>query len=163
LYCLAAEKWLDVRQLDILAPIMRARLDLCKAKKFDAVEPDNMMVFDQDSGFKISLAQNLVYVRWLANEAHARGLAIGIKNAPGQVAALVDSFDFAIVESSFYFKEATNFKPLIAKGKPVFACEYKDHTSDSQFKNTVCPLAKSLKYNVILKDVDLTAPRQICP
>jgi hypothetical protein len=142
---------------------MRARLDLCKAKKFDAVEPDNMMVFDQDSGFKISLAQNLEYVRWLANEAHARDLAIGIKNAPGQVADLVDAFDFAIVESSFYFNEAQSFQPFIAKGKPVLACEYTNLVSALKFRDSVCPLAKSLKYSVILKHVDLTAPRRICP
>src|SRR3954463_8789478 len=36
------EKWLDIRRLDILAPIMQARLNLCKSKKFDAVEPDNI-------------------------------------------------------------------------------------------------------------------------
>jgi hypothetical protein len=34
------EKWLDVRQLDALAPIMEARMDACKEKGFDAIEPD---------------------------------------------------------------------------------------------------------------------------
>src|SRR5437588_5570608 len=35
------ERWLDIRNLDVLGPIMGARLDMCKAKGFDAVEPDN--------------------------------------------------------------------------------------------------------------------------
>ncbi|CAN5191681.1 hypothetical protein BH18ACT4_BH18ACT4_15040 [soil metagenome] len=36
------EKWLDIRRLDILGPIMEDRLDECAAKGFDAVEPDNI-------------------------------------------------------------------------------------------------------------------------
>ena len=28
------EKWLDIRRIDLLAPLMRARLDECKAKGF---------------------------------------------------------------------------------------------------------------------------------
>jgi hypothetical protein len=32
---------------------MRARLDLCKAKRFDGVEPDNMMMYNvENSGAK---------------------------------------------------------------------------------------------------------------
>ncbi len=45
------EKWLDIRQLDVLRPIMEARLDLCKAKGFDAAEPDNVDGYSNDSGF----------------------------------------------------------------------------------------------------------------
>jgi hypothetical protein len=44
---LSDEKWLDVRQIAILGPIMSARMDVCKSKGFDAVEPDNMMVYNQ--------------------------------------------------------------------------------------------------------------------
>jgi len=38
----AGEQWLDIRQWNVLGPIMEARLDLCKAKGFDGVEPDNV-------------------------------------------------------------------------------------------------------------------------
>ena len=48
---------------------------------------------------------------WLANEAHARGLAIGQKNAPDQVEELVDIFDFAIIEDAFYYEFAGDFRP----------------------------------------------------
>ena len=80
------ETWLDIRQIDRLAPIMRARLDLCKLAGFDAVEPDNIDIHDNETGFEISYDEQLVYARWLADEAHSRGLAIGIKNAPDMVA-----------------------------------------------------------------------------
>ena len=36
------EKWLGIRDLDALAPIMESRMDVYAEKGFDAVEPDNM-------------------------------------------------------------------------------------------------------------------------
>src|SRR5512141_61499 len=50
------ERWLDIRRLDLLAPIMRARLDLCAAKGFEAVEPDNIQIHDNDTGFPLTYA-----------------------------------------------------------------------------------------------------------
>jgi hypothetical protein len=36
------ERWLDIRRIGVLAPIMGARMYVRKRKGFDAVEPDNM-------------------------------------------------------------------------------------------------------------------------
>ena len=36
------ERWLDIRRLDILGPILGDRLDRCDAKGFDGVEFDNV-------------------------------------------------------------------------------------------------------------------------
>jgi hypothetical protein len=36
------ERWLDIRRIEALAPILRARLDACRAKGFDGVDPDNV-------------------------------------------------------------------------------------------------------------------------
>jgi hypothetical protein len=36
------ERWLDIRAVDILVPIMTARIDECAKKGFDAVDPANM-------------------------------------------------------------------------------------------------------------------------
>ena len=36
------ERWLDVRALDVLGPIIERRLDLCARKGFDGVEADNV-------------------------------------------------------------------------------------------------------------------------
>ncbi len=74
------EKWLDIRQIDKLAPIMRARFDLCKEKGFDAIEPDNIDAYWSDTGFPLTYEGQLAYNIWLAEEAHARGLSIGLKN-----------------------------------------------------------------------------------
>ena len=96
------EKWLDIRRLDLLAPLICARFDICKAKGFDAVEPDNMEIHGNGSGFPITFEDQLKYALWLAEEAHRRGLAIGMKNAADQVQDLVRYFDFAIVEDYFF-------------------------------------------------------------
>jgi hypothetical protein len=153
------EKWLDIRQIDKLAPIMRARLDLCKAKGFDAIEPDNMEIYTNDTGFPLTYEDQLTYALWLADEAHQRGLAIGVKNAPNQVKDLVDHFDFAITEDAFYYGWAEDLLPFIEAGKPVFAAEYTD--LDGDFTQT-CHRANKLKFSVILKNRGLDAWVQTC-
>jgi len=45
------EKWLDISQLDILAPIILRRLDLAVEKGCDGVEPDNVDGYLNDNGF----------------------------------------------------------------------------------------------------------------
>ncbi|MBN2148075.1 MAG: endo alpha-1,4 polygalactosaminidase [Anaerolineales bacterium] len=120
------EKWLDIRQIDQLAPILCARFDLCRQKGFDGVEPDNMEIYTSNTGFPLVYDDQLKFALWLADEAHARGLAIGQKNASDQVAALVDVYDFAIIEDAFYDGWAEQMLPYIQAGKAVFAAEYTD-------------------------------------
>jgi hypothetical protein len=154
------EKWLDVRRMDLVAAIMRDRLDLCKAKGFDAVEPDNMEIHSNGTGFPITYEDQLKYALWLADEAHQRGLAIGIKNAPDQVRDLVDHFDFAITEDAFFFDWYKKMLPFIEAGKPVFAAEYDDTGVDFV---AACKQAQELGFSIIQKHRILTAYRVACP
>lgn len=48
------ERWLDIRRLDILGPIMESRMDMCKAKGFDGIEPDNVDGYQNETGFLLS-------------------------------------------------------------------------------------------------------------
>jgi hypothetical protein len=153
------EKWLDIRQIDKLAPIMLARLDLCKARGFDAVEPDNMEIHTNDTGFPITYDDQLRYALWLADEAHKRGLAIGVKNAPDQVKDLVVHFDFAITEDAFFYGWADEMNPFIKAGKPIFAAEYTDLGGDFA---AFCRTSKKLKFSTILKNRGLDAWIQTC-
>ena len=82
------ERWLDVRRLDVLGPLLERRLDLCRAKGFDGVEADNVDGYANDSGFPLNAADQLRFNRFLAAAAHARGLSIGLKNDLEQVAEL---------------------------------------------------------------------------
>jgi len=154
------EKWLDIRRIDLLAPIMIARLDQCAATGFDAVEPDNMEIYTNDTGFPLTYEDQLHYALWLAEEAHKRGLAIGQKNAPDQIEDLVDVFDFAITEDAFYYGWSEDMLPYIQAGKPVFAAEYTDLPGDFE---AFCRQSEELGYSTILKHRDLDAWVQTCP
>jgi hypothetical protein len=52
------ERWLDVRQTSILEPIMADRLDRCKKKGFDGVDPDNLDGYQNKTGFPLTYAQH---------------------------------------------------------------------------------------------------------
>lgn len=154
------ENWLDIRQIDALAPLLRARLDLCAAKGFDGVEPDNIEIYDNDSGFPITYADQLNFALWLAEEAHARGLVIGLKNAPDMIPDVLPDYDFAVVEDCYVYDWCAELQPFITAGKPVFALEYTDMQFDL---DAACEQADSLGLTMLLKHRDLDAFRQTCP
>jgi hypothetical protein len=156
----SGEKWLDIRRIDLLAPIMLARLDECAAKGFDGVEPDNMEIWDNDTGFPLTYKDQLRYALWLAEEAHKRSLAIGQKNAPDQTKDLVGVYDFAITEDAFYYNWAEDMLPYIQANKPVFAAEYTDLPGDFQ---EFCRQSEELGFSTILKHRDLDAWLENCP
>ena len=153
------ERWLDIRRIDLLSPIMLARLDLCAAKGFDGVEPDNMQIWDNNTGFPLTYDDQLNYALWLADEAHKRGLAIGQKNASDQTPDLVKVYDFAITEDAFYYGWIQNMQPYIKAGKPVFAAEYTDLPGDF---NSFCQQSKQLGFSTILKNRKLDSWVEFC-
>ena len=83
------ERYLDIRRFHgALGRLMDARLDLCAAKGFDAVELDNVDEYTNRSGFRLTADDQLAYNVWLANEAHARGLSVALKNDNDQIPEL---------------------------------------------------------------------------
>jgi len=154
------ERWLDIRRIDLLAPIMRARLDECAAKGFDGVDPDNIESYDNATGFPLTYSDQLTYARWLADEAHARGLAIGIKNAPDMVADSLDIFDFAIVEECFFYSWCEDMLPFVGTGKPVLAAEYTDMDVDFE---AACTWGAENGFSFILKNRNLDEWIEVCP
>lgn len=154
------ENWLDIRQIEVLAPVMRARLDLCRDKGFDGIEPDNIDGYTNDTGFPLTDEDQIRYNLWLADEAHARGLSIGLKNDPDQVAELLPYFDWALTEDCFAEGWCEEMAPFIQMGKPVFAAEYTDTGVNIE---QLCPEAEPLGFSLILKDRELGAWQQACP
>ena len=150
------EKWLDIRRLEVLRPIMAKRMDMCAAKGFDAVDPDNVDGYTQETGFKITAADQLDYNRMLARMAHGRGLLVGLKNDTDQVRALVSNFDFSVVESCFRYTECGRYSPFVEAGKAVIAIEY-----STKNMKTKCTRARELRFSLIFKK-DLSAPRRAC-
>jgi hypothetical protein len=157
------EQWLDIRQIDLLAPIMRARLDLCRAKGFDAVEPDNVDGYTNDTGFPLTYQDQLAYNTWFAAQAHARGLSVGLKNDGEQALDLAPHFDWAMTEDCYADGWCDEIAPFTAAGKAVFAAEYTDRVTEGQFVEIICPQAGARGLSAILKHRDLDAWRLACP
>ena len=150
------ERWLDIRQLEILKPILEARFDLCKQKGFDAVEPDNVDAYTNRSGFPLTARDQLQFNTWLASAAHARGLSVGLKNDLDQVRELEPLFDWALSEQCFQYKECALLKPFLDRGKAVLEVEYK--MDPAKF----CAEANALNINAMRKNLSLDAPRTPC-
>jgi hypothetical protein len=123
------EKWLDVRNLSALEPIMTTRFQMCKEKGFDAVEPDNMDGYENSSGFPITAAQQVTYDTWVAGEVHSLGMAVFQKNDGEQTAQLESHFDGALDEQCNQYSECSNFQAYLSAGKPVLNAEYELSTS----------------------------------
>jgi hypothetical protein len=149
------EYWLDVRSASVRA-VMQSRLDLAAQKGCDGVEPDNVDGYTNDPGFSFTATDQLDYNLWLADQAHARSLAVGLKNDLGQIPALVDRFDFAVNEECHDYSECHLLQPFLDAGKPVFNAEYADSLSQAQGRATaLCPLALSEDLRTLILPWDL--------
>jgi hypothetical protein len=152
----AGERWLDVRRIDLLAPLLRARFARCRAKGFDAVEPDNVDAYANRSGFPLSAADQLRFNRWVAGAVHAEHLAVALKNDLDQAPALARSFDFAVTEQCFQYRECGKARPFLRAGKGVYDAEY------ALSRAAFCAAAHRLGINAMRKRLSLGAWRQPC-
>jgi hypothetical protein len=150
------ERWLDIRQMDILGPIMAARLDLAAQKGCDGVDPDNVEGYANDSGFALTAQDQADYNIWLAAQAHSRGLAVGLKNDLTQIPDLINFFDWQLNEQCFQYNECDLLLPFIQAGKPVFGIEYQGDPA------SFCPQANSMNFDTLEKNLDLDAWRMAC-
>jgi hypothetical protein len=153
------ERWLDIRSQAVKS-IMKARLDLCKQKGFHAVDADNVDSFQADTGFPITRADAIAYLRFLAAAAHARGLAFGLKNAGELSNAVLPDMDFAVTEDCFDQGWCAASKNFIQANKPVFAIEYTDNGIDFA---AFCQQAKNIGLSPLLKRRNLDTWERRCP
>jgi hypothetical protein len=150
------ERWLDIRRIDAVGPVMEARLDLCRSKGFDGVEFDNVDGYANETGFPLTYQDQIRYNVFLANAARERGLSPGLKNDLEQIPDLLQHFEWALSEQCFEFDECDALNAFIREGKAVFVAEYSLETQ--QF----CPQARALQFNSIKKQLDLGAWREAC-
>ncbi|KAJ3023684.1 UNVERIFIED_CONTAM: hypothetical protein HDU68_008506 [Siphonaria sp. JEL0065] len=203
------ELWINPTDPTVLSIFKNTILPFAKAQGCDMVEPDNVQGFERDSyctGFEATTGSNcnsctqgstsnsfyvdqkcdadynawLDFNKFLANEAHALGMGIALKNNHLQAPELVNYHDFVLAEqctsygSTFkngttigesYFgantKDCIGYMPFLLAGKAVALTEYSGSIA------TVCAnAAPYLPYgglNTILKTTSLTAsPREAC-
>jgi endo-alpha-1,4-polygalactosaminidase (GH114 family) len=145
------EKWVDTRDATV-RQILTKRLDMAVEKKCNGVEPDNVDGYQNNPGFPLTSATQLDFDRFLATEAHARALSVGLKNDVDQAATLEPSFDWALNEECSKYSECSTLAPFTKAGKAVFHAEYA----------TSCPAAVA-GFSTILKHLELDAWRTVCP
>jgi hypothetical protein len=149
------EKWIDVRSAGVRAAI-EARLDVAVDKGCDGVEPDNVDGFVNDSGFDFDGFDQLDFNAWLAEEAHARGLSVGLKNDVDQIEVLEPCFDWALNEECHAYDECDLYAPFLDAGKAVFHVEYVDDFADAQgLADEVCGSAGVAGFSTLIKEWDL--------
>lgn len=150
------ERWLDIRELATLRPLMTERVGMCAEKGFDGAAFDNVDGYANDSGFNLNRSHQVEFNRMLAELAHAEGLAAGVTNAPALAMELEPDFALAISTGCFQFDECGLFRSFIAAGKPVFVIEFELATD--QF----CEQAEEDGFTAQRKRYNLGAWRQAC-
>jgi hypothetical protein len=150
------EKWLDIRAIETLKPIMSARLDIAAQKDCDGVDPDNVDGYANATGFPLSYDDQITYNITLATLAHERGLSIGLKNDLEQIPDLFPFFDWALNEECFSHEECYMLLPFVKAGKPVFAIEY--NLTPEEF----CIQANDINFNALQKNRELDGFRFSC-
>ncbi len=127
------EKWLLVTAANqsVILPLMKARfVDWCRAKGFDAIEPDNLDAWTNISN--VSEADNVTYDLAVGALAHGLSLSIGLKNVmteldPSQYPSFLATFDWALNEQCSEYSECATYTgagSFIPAGKAVFDVEY---------------------------------------
>lgn len=158
--------WLDIRRVDELKPIMQARMQMCKDKGFDAIDPDEIDSWEHVTGFEdvyynghkdITYEDQLIYNKALAQWAHEMDMPIAQKGDLIQTRDLVDHFDFTMNEECFQFGECLKvYDPIQQQfypglqlytqaNKAVFVAEYKSYKTAKW--NDICTISKNNHFN----------------
>ncbi|KAG9234424.1 glycoside hydrolase superfamily [Amylocarpus encephaloides] len=152
------EKWLDLRSPNVRA-IMKKRLKLAAELGCDGVDPDNVDGFVNDSGFPLTRQTALDFLNFLAAEAHALKLAIGLKNAGDIVKDTTSLLQWVVNEQCVAFGECALFRPFIDEGKPVFHIEYISEKGNSDVstrtRSEICGVSDEAGFSTLMKKADL--------
>ena len=135
---------------------MAKRMDLAVDKGCEGVDPDNVNGYDNETGFDLTAEDQLEYNTWLAEEAHARGLFVALKNDGGQASELAPLFDLELNEECHEFGECADLAPFRAADKPILNIEYvDDEAAASALAADLCPRAAEAGTRTLIMPRDL--------
>lgn len=134
------EFWLDLRKIDSIKPIMKARFVKAKEIGCDAIEPDNTDCYDNDEcgayiGKPLARTLQIQYNLWQVQTAHGLGLSISLKNTIGLMPDIANYYDFAVNEQCLQFMECDVYKTYFSsKNKLVLNIEYQKNLKSADCK-----------------------------
>ena len=107
--------------------------------------------FQNKPGFPLTSITQLDFNRFIAREARARGLAVGLKNTVDLLAELQPDFDFAVNEQCHQYDECGGYSVFTAKGKPVFNAEYANKwVTQPAERATLCAASRTAKLRTLV-------------
>jgi endo-alpha-1,4-polygalactosaminidase (GH114 family) len=158
------ERWLNIKSSRVVS-IMSRRMKFAKSIGCDGVDPDNVDGYSNNSGFKLTKTDQIVYNKMLAVTAHSLGLSVGLKNTVELLKELASEFDFFVNESCFTYNECSKYSAVGLK-KPVLGVEYcnakEKFGEPTQDPSIYCPIANSQNWHFLIKKDDLGAARETC-
>ncbi len=99
----------------------------------------------------------MAFDRWLFDEVHRAGMAVGLKNGLDLVAELIDWVDFQVNEECIEQGTCEALAPFVEADEPVWSIEY---AGDPE---VVCADAAELGLATVIKDLDLGPGGTACP
>src|SRR4029077_12240106 len=121
------EKWIDIRNAEVVR-IIKDRIKMCADKGYDAIEPDLDTSYVEPTGFPLTKADEVSYMKDLTSYAHSLGIAMWGKNPDSAgadfAAEMVDTFDAVLTEECNQYNTCGALAPYTKAGKLVFNAEY---------------------------------------
>lgn len=115
----ADRRWLDVRNTGV-RDLIATRIAVAASIGCDAIDASYLELWYQNTGFFITYGDQLAFNRFLADSAHALGLAIALHNTTQQINDLVGWYDFAIAEGCSKPASASSTPPSRRSANPSF-------------------------------------------
>ena len=104
-------------------------------------------------GARLLALARRIFVVGIGTSWHAAMVGAWLLREAGCDARPVSSFDFAIVEECFKYRECAAYSPFVTHGKAVLAAEY------STYSETKCAKAKALKFSLAFYNLNLNGRR----
>ncbi|RMD44209.1 hypothetical protein DV735_g891, partial [Chaetothyriales sp. CBS 134920] len=162
------EYWLDTNSENV-RQIMAARFDLAVEKGCNGVDPDNVDGYNNDNGLGLTPEDAIDYIEFLADEAAARNLSIGLKNALEIVDYVIHRMQWTINEQCLEYDECDRLASFIDQQKPVFHVEYPKGDSKANNKevstnifDSICDSPSCGGFSTIIKNANLDTYTQFC-
>ncbi|HUB69334.1 MAG TPA: endo alpha-1,4 polygalactosaminidase [Acidimicrobiales bacterium] len=129
------ERYVDIRQWAddpgpggaTLSRILAARFERCKSEGFSGVETDIDDSYTDNTGFPLTLGDEVTFDTRVANLLHSLGLAWFLKNGINGDSFITDMeplADGTVNEQCWQYQECSALVPFVKAHKPVLNVEY---------------------------------------
>jgi hypothetical protein len=152
------ERWLDVRLPEVRA-IMEDRIATALGRGCDGISASGLAAYADNTGFALTMGDQIDYDLWLADATHVRGRAIGLEDGdPSFARDLVADFDWVLVWDCLDVA-CNRAPPFTEAGKPGFLVS----VAGAAQAPGVCAAGAKLGLSTILKRSSLDGFRVACP